>query len=137
MSKSKTIIENAKKDTLPLQVLELDVTFDNKSVEDAINNILNEKKRIDVVVNNAGYGLTGAFENPSMYEITAQFETNSFRAIRVIQAVLPTMRNHRKGTIVNMSSMGDNNPYPHHDNLVVLFSHFLFQRAFLGSRETH
>jgi short-subunit dehydrogenase len=88
-----------------LQVVELDVNSD-KSVTDAINTVLHEKKRIDVIVNNAGYALVGALEDLSMDEIKAQFETNFFGAIRVIQAVLPTMREQRNGMIVNISSMG-------------------------------
>jgi NADP-dependent 3-hydroxy acid dehydrogenase YdfG len=58
----------AKKDGLSIQVIELDVSND-KSVEDAINRVLSENKRIDVVVNNAGYALVGSFEDLSMDEI--------------------------------------------------------------------
>jgi short-subunit dehydrogenase len=58
-----------------------------------------------VVVNNAGYALVGSLEDLSMDEIKSQFETNLFGAIRVIQAVLSTMRNQRYGRIVNVSSM--------------------------------
>jgi short-subunit dehydrogenase len=86
-------------------VIELDVRSD-KSVRDGVNRVLDENKRIDVIVNNAGYALVGAFEDLSMDEIKSQFETNFFGAIRVIQAVLPTMREHRNGRIVNLSSMG-------------------------------
>jgi NADP-dependent 3-hydroxy acid dehydrogenase YdfG len=56
-------------------VVQLDVN-DDKSVTDAINNILKEKKSIEVVVNNAGYGLMGSVEDSSLDEIKAQFETN-------------------------------------------------------------
>jgi short-subunit dehydrogenase len=93
------LINVAKKDGLPLQVIELDVSSD-KSVRDGVNCVLDENKRIDVIVNNAGYALVGAFEDLSMHE------TNFFGVIRVIQAVLPTMRDHRNGRIVNVSSMG-------------------------------
>ena len=58
-----------------------------------------------MVVNNAGYALVGSLEDLSMDEIKSQFETNLFGAIRVIQAVLSTMRNQRYGRIVNVSSM--------------------------------
>ena len=105
LEKSQALTNIAKKEDLPLQVIELDVSSD-KSVRDGVNDVLHENKRIDVIVNNAGYALVGAFEDLSMDEIKAQFETNFFGAIRVIQAVLPTMRDHRNGRIVNVSSMG-------------------------------
>ena len=57
-----------------------------------------------MLVNNAGYGLAGAFEDLSMEEIKAQYETNLFGVIRVTQAVLPIMRKQKSGIIVNMSS---------------------------------
>jgi NAD(P)-dependent dehydrogenase (short-subunit alcohol dehydrogenase family) len=89
--KSKHIKDIAKNENLPLQVIQLDVS-DDKSVLDAINKIISEKDRIDVVVNNAGYALVGPLEETSMEEIKAQFETNFFGAVRVMQAVIPVMR---------------------------------------------
>jgi NAD(P)-dependent dehydrogenase (short-subunit alcohol dehydrogenase family) len=110
-NKSKEIAEITKKENLPLRVLKLDVT-DDKSVDDAINNILNEKKSIEVVVNNAGYGLMGSIEDSSLDEIKAQFETNFFGAIRVMQKVLPIMRQQKAGTIVNVSSIAGRIGFP-------------------------
>lgn len=110
-NKSKEIAEITKKENLPLRVLKLDVT-DDKSVDDAINNILNEKKSIEVVVNNAGYGLMGSIEDSSLDEIKAQFETNFFGAIRVMQKVLPIMRKQKTGTIVNVSSIAGRIGFP-------------------------
>jgi len=110
-NKSKEIEEIAKKENLPLRVLKLDVT-DDGSVDDAINNILNEKKSIEVVVNNAGYGLMGSIEDSSLDEIKAQFETNFFGAIRVMQKVLPIMRQQKAGTIVNVSSIAGRIGFP-------------------------
>ena len=84
----------------------------DRSVADAINNILNEKKSIEVVVNNAGYGLMGSVEDSSLDEIKAQFETNFFGAIRVIKEVIPIMRKQGTGTIVNVSSVAGRIGFP-------------------------
>jgi NAD(P)-dependent dehydrogenase (short-subunit alcohol dehydrogenase family) len=108
---SKQITDIAKNENLPLQVIQLDVNND-KSVIDAINRIAKEKDRIDVVINNAGYDLMGALEETSIDEIKAQFETNFFGAVRVIQAVIPTMRKQRSGKIVNITSLGGRISFP-------------------------
>src|SRR5919199_2398589 len=92
---SKHITGIAKNENLPLQVIQLDVDNDN-SVFDAINRILRENNRIDIVVNNAGYALVGALEETSMDEIKAQFETNFFGAVRVIQTVIPIMKKQQQ-----------------------------------------
>ena len=105
LKKSKTITDLADKENLPLQVIQLDVN-DDKSVKDAIAKIVTEKERIDVLVNNAGYGLFGSIEDVSIEEMKAQFETNFFGVMRVTQLVLPTMRKQKSGTIVNVSSVG-------------------------------
>jgi NAD(P)-dependent dehydrogenase (short-subunit alcohol dehydrogenase family) len=108
LEKSKNITEIANTEKLPLQVVQLDVN-DDRSVKNAIDKIAAaENKRIDVLVNNAGYGLFGALEDTSIGEIKAQFETNFFGVIRVTQQVLPVMRkqNSGGGTIVNVSSVG-------------------------------
>lgn len=103
--KAKAIRDISDKGELPMRIIELDVDSD-KSVEDTVHKINDESKRIDVVVNNAGYALVGALEDLSMDEIKAQFETNLFGAIRIMKAVLPIMRKQQGGTIVNVSSMG-------------------------------
>ena len=103
--KTKPLTEVAKTENLQLQAIELDVDND-KSVADAINTIVEERKRIDVLINNAGYGLGGALEDSSMDEIKAQFETNFFGAVRTTKAVLPVMRRQGEGKIVNITSMG-------------------------------
>jgi NAD(P)-dependent dehydrogenase (short-subunit alcohol dehydrogenase family) len=105
LEKSKNITEIANTEKLPLQVVQLDVN-DDKSVKDAIDKIVAENKRIDLLVNNAGYGLFGSLEDISLEEIKAQFETNFFGVIRVTQQVLPVMRKQKSGTIVNVSSVG-------------------------------
>jgi NADP-dependent 3-hydroxy acid dehydrogenase YdfG len=94
----------AEKEKLPLKTVQLDVTG-GLSVKNAIQSITAESNRIDVLVNNAGYAVVGAFEDCSMeVEIKAQFETNLFGVIRVTQAVLPIMRKQKSGIIVNISS---------------------------------
>src|SRR5919112_3388080 len=109
LEKSKSITEMANTEKLPLQVVQLDVN-DDISVKNAIDKIAAaaaaENKRIDVLVNNAGYGLFGSLEDISIEEIKAQFETNFFGVIRVTQQVLPIMRKQHSGTIVNVSSVG-------------------------------
>jgi NAD(P)-dependent dehydrogenase (short-subunit alcohol dehydrogenase family) len=109
--KAKALRDISDKGELPIRVVELDVDSD-KSVNDAIDRINDESKRIDVLVNNAGYALVGALEDLSMDEIKAQFETNLFGAIRVMKAVLPIMRKQQGGTIVNVSSMGGRVAFP-------------------------
>ncbi len=86
-----------------LQFVQLDVTDDN-SVRTAIQTIYNESGKIDVLVNNAGYALSGAFEDLSIGELKQQFETNVFGVIRTTQTVLPIMRKQKEGIIVNISS---------------------------------
>jgi NAD(P)-dependent dehydrogenase (short-subunit alcohol dehydrogenase family) len=106
LEKAKTITEKTDKEKLPLQIVHLDVN-DDESVRDAIDKIVKEKDRIDVLVNNAGYGLFGSLEDLSIDEIKEQFETNFFGVIRVTQKVLPIMRRQESGgTIVNVSSVG-------------------------------
>jgi short-subunit dehydrogenase len=103
IEKSAEIQEIANKERLPLQVIQLDVN-DDASISNSIKKIETENERIDVLINNAGYGLVGAFEDLSVEEIKLQFETNFFGVIRVIQQVLPIMRKQKSGTIVNVSS---------------------------------
>jgi NAD(P)-dependent dehydrogenase (short-subunit alcohol dehydrogenase family) len=111
LDKSKAITNLKQKEKLSLEVLHLDVTTD-ESVKEAINKIINEQERIDVLVNNAGYALVGPFEELSIEEFKEQFETNVFGVIRVTQAVLPIMRRQRCGTIVNISSIAGKIGFP-------------------------
>src|SRR5919107_405240 len=103
IAKSENIKSIATKENLPIYIEQLDVR-DNKSVTNAIQAIVSKADRIDVLVNNAGYALTGAFEDLAIEEIKAQYETNLFGLIRTSQAVLPIMRKQKSGTIVNISS---------------------------------
>jgi NAD(P)-dependent dehydrogenase (short-subunit alcohol dehydrogenase family) len=103
LDKSENIKSVATTESLPIRIKQLDVTND-VSVTNAIQSISSEAGRIDVLVNNAGYGLNGAFEDLGMDEIKAQYETNVFGLIRTTQAVLPIMRRQKSGTIINISS---------------------------------
>jgi len=113
IDKSASLQSIAGAERLTLKLIQLDVT-DDSSVKDAVEKIILEKGRIDVLVNSAGYGLFGAFEDLSMDEIKAQFETNFFGVIRVTQQVLPIMRNLQNGggIIVNVSSINGLVPFP-------------------------
>ncbi|MGW6503842.1 oxidoreductase [Nonomuraea angiospora] len=88
-----------------IRVLAMDVTADS-SMQAGVEKIIAETGRIDVLVNNAGYGSYGALEDVPMDEARDQFEVNVFGAARLTQLVLPHMRAQRSGTIVNVTSMG-------------------------------
>lgn len=103
LSKSKILQSIVEKEKLPISIVQLDVTEDN-SVTLAIKDIIVRSGRIDILINNAGFGITGAFEDLTVDEIKQQFETNFFGLIRVTQAVLPFMRSQHFGVIVNVSS---------------------------------
>jgi NAD(P)-dependent dehydrogenase (short-subunit alcohol dehydrogenase family) len=85
--------------------LAMDVT-DDDSTAAGVKEILADAGRIDVLVNNAGYGSYGAVVDVPLAEARRQFEVNLFGAARLIQLVLPTMRARRSGTIINITSMG-------------------------------
>jgi NAD(P)-dependent dehydrogenase (short-subunit alcohol dehydrogenase family) len=74
-----------------LQVIQLDVN-DDKSVKDAIDKIVAENRRIDVLVNNAGYGLFSPIEDVTLDQVKDQFETNFFGVVRVTKEALSMMR---------------------------------------------
>lgn len=88
-----------------VNALKMDVT-DEESIQQAINVLIEKEGRIDVLVNNAGYGSYGAIEDVSISEAKQQFEVNIFGLARVTQLVLPYMRAQQSGRIINISSMG-------------------------------
>src|SRR5215210_2523237 len=112
LAKRDSIQSVADKQHLPIRVVQLDVTDEENSIKKAIQSILSEAGRIDLLVNNAGYALTGAFEDIEIDEIKAQYETNVFGVIRVTQAVLPIMRKQGSGRIINISSGAGRIGYP-------------------------
>lgn len=94
-----------------LEFIDLDVTSQN-SVTQSIQKIIRAYDRIDIVVNNAGYGSFGPIEDISFDEIKRQFETNFFGSVRVIKEVLPIMRKQRAGLIINVSSISGRIAFP-------------------------
>lgn len=91
--------------------LALDVT-DKAAVEGAVQQTLDAFGRIDVAINNAGYGHFGFVEEVSEAELRAQLETNLFGAVWVTQAVLPTMRAQGSGHVIQVSSIGGISAFP-------------------------
>ena len=87
------------------QTLELDVTSED-SMQRAVQTILKRQPQIDVLVNNAGYGLNGPIEELGMEQLRHQFETNVFGLVRLTQLVLPGMRRAEWGRIINVGSVG-------------------------------
>lgn len=104
LSKAERIQEITNREKLPLKIIRLDVNED-ESIRVAIQKIISDSGRIDILINNAGYGMFGPIEEISIEEIKEQFETNFFGTIRLIKAIVPIMRKQRNGTIVNISSM--------------------------------
>jgi NAD(P)-dependent dehydrogenase (short-subunit alcohol dehydrogenase family) len=101
----------AKKENLNLEVIELDIDKEN-SIKSAVKKVLEQKGRIDVLVNNAGYGIFGCVEDISMDELKAQFQTNFFGVVKLIQEVAPIMRKQGSGIIVNVSSVAGRIGFP-------------------------
>ena len=111
MKKSEDLDKIVHDEDLPIKILELDVD-DEESVDNTIAKIMEEKGRIDTLVNNAGWGMWGTVEDVSIEEFKQQFETNFFSIIRMIQKVAPIMRKQKSGNIVNVSSVAGRIGFP-------------------------
>ena len=87
-----------------LVLIQLDVTSE-ESVQSAVRTIeQTENRAIEILVNNAGYGVAGYLETVHIHEAQSLFDVNVFGPVRVVQAVLPGMRKSRQGYIINLSS---------------------------------
>ena len=108
-TKGETVYGISRKQTENLEgsikVLQADVT-DVNSVQKAISTLLNKEGHIDILINNAGMGISGSIEDSSHEAIHLQMSTNFMGYVNMIQAVLPSMRKQGNGTIVNISSIG-------------------------------
>jgi NAD(P)-dependent dehydrogenase (short-subunit alcohol dehydrogenase family) len=95
----------ASADSIPgVEMLSLDVRADD-SVRACLEALYRRFGHVDVLINNAGYELAGALEELSLQEAAAQFETNFFGVVRMVNAVLPSMRQQKRGHIINVSSL--------------------------------
>ena len=103
--------ELSKKESLNLKGIELDVT-DTVSIESAVQHIISDSGRIDVLINNAGTMNTGISEGFSLESIQRQFDTNVFGPARTIKAVLPHMRKQKSGLLIQISSLAGRYVFP-------------------------
>lgn len=103
-SKAGELENAAKKENLPIEIIQLDVDSE-ESIVSGIKKVIADAGRLDVLVNNAGYGQFGCTEDVSVEDFRKQFETNFFSIVRIVQEVAPIMRNQNSGIIVNISSV--------------------------------
>lgn len=90
---------------------QVDIT-DQSTIDHAIETIIENEGRIDILINNAGMGISGAVEDTSIEDAKQLFEVNFFGAFRIIQKVVPHMRQQQFGKIINISSLAANFPIP-------------------------
>ena len=109
--KPESVADLVQQDPSRARAVRLDVT-DLTQVKAAVQAAIDAFGRIDVLVNNAGYGLLGAVEEVSDAQIRQQFETNLFGLLNVTRAVLPLLRKQRSGHILNVTSVGGQVSFP-------------------------
>ncbi|MEM7117371.1 MAG: SDR family oxidoreductase [Chloroflexota bacterium] len=95
-----------------ISLYQLDVT-DQASIDSAATQILSDYETVDVVLNNAGYGLAGPFEAATPEQIRRQFDTNVFGLMEVTRAFLPHFRANKAGLFLNVSSIGGRVTFPY------------------------
>jgi NAD(P)-dependent dehydrogenase (short-subunit alcohol dehydrogenase family) len=101
----------AKKESLPIHILDLDVTKDD-SVDKAVKAVVDKAGRIDIVINNAGFAVTGLLETITIEQAQNQFDTNFFGCVRVNRAALPYMRKQKSGLLLHVSSLAGRLIFP-------------------------
>lgn len=109
-----SVYELSRRDAAPspgVTHIRADVT-DEEQIRGAVQQVLDSEGRIDIVVNNAGFGISGAVEFTQTEEAQRQFDVNFFGTVRVCRAVLPIMRKQGSGRIINMSSVAAPIPIP-------------------------
>ena len=104
IKKSGELEQAAKKENLSIEIMQLDVDKE-ESIISAIKKIVSDCGRIDVLINNAGYGQFGCTEDVSVNDFRKQFETNFFSIVKIIQEISPIMRKQKSGNIINISSV--------------------------------
>ena len=104
VAKAEPLRRAAQERSLDVRIIQLDVD-DPASVKAAVAKVLDETGRVDVLVNNAGYGHFGALEETPLSDFKNQFETNLFGVVATIQEVLPSMRAQKGGRIINVGSV--------------------------------
>jgi NAD(P)-dependent dehydrogenase (short-subunit alcohol dehydrogenase family) len=102
---------NIRKGSQPFTTLQMDVG-DEASIQQAVNTIIQQEGRIDVLINNAGLSIAGVTEHLSLADVQQVFDTNVFGVVRTCQAVLPHMRRNGAGLIINISSIGSETGLP-------------------------
>lgn len=115
LDKQDDLLEEAKRRGTQVKLMQLDVT-DDESIQAVVGQVESEEGRLDVLINNAGYGIAGFFEDLSEREIRDQMETNFFGVQKVTRHALPLMRKtaaESEGVkIVNISSVQGRSPIP-------------------------
>lgn len=110
-SKSGALDDASSKEGLSVHIVQMDVAS-GASVRNAVSEVISKAGHIDVLVNNAGYGLFGSVEDVSIEDMRDQFETNFFGVVTTIQQVAPGMRERRSGRIINISSVAGRIGFP-------------------------